>query len=169
MHYIRNVAPMKCRDTDGTPDPTFGDQGKVVTSIGNFAAINSMAFDRQGRIVASGSSFIGTNFQFVTARYLNDLETGWRDFPNIPMNISVQPNPISESFLLHFTLATEETISVELLDMEGRILITFADNEKTGSGDHSWEYRLPSSLTAGNYFIRFVTSKGASASRQVSH
>jgi uncharacterized delta-60 repeat protein len=58
------------RYTDGgTPDSSFGTGGKVITPIGTDAEINSMALDSQGRIVAAGYSFDGTNYGLAVARY----------------------------------------------------------------------------------------------------
>ena len=153
---------------DGTPDPTFGNEGKVNTVIGNFAGIRGMAFDRQGRIVASGSSFNGTVFQFTTARYHNDLSTGISGFSSITKQITVHPNPVTESFQLHFSLKEDETLTIQLLDLHGRLLATYLDNVKTEQGEHVLTYTLPSTLPAGNYVLSLTSPNGVS-SLQISH
>ncbi len=155
-------------DVNGTPDPTFGDEGKVNTIVGNFADINNLAFDRQGRIVASGSSFNGIQFLFTTARYHNDLSTGIIGLPTIAKQIIVHPNPVAESFQLHFSLEKDETLTIQLLDLQGRILATYLDNVKTEQGEHVLSYAIPSTLPAGNYVLSFTSPYGVS-SVQLSH
>jgi uncharacterized delta-60 repeat protein len=52
-------------NTNGTPDPTFGTEGKVVTPVNRFAYITSLALQKNGKIVAAGVS----NSEFALARY----------------------------------------------------------------------------------------------------
>ncbi len=155
-------------DVNGIPDLTFGDQGKVNTVIGNFAAIKGLAFDRQGRIVATGSSLNGNNFHFTAARYLNDLETGTNAFPPIAQHISVHPNPVTETFQLNYSIEKDETLSIQLLDLQGRIVATYLDNIKTTQGDHAHTYSIPDALPTGNYILHLSSSNGSSCI-QLSH
>lgn len=56
---------------DGTLDPTFGADGRVITTLGDFddAAIG-MALQRDRRIVVVGHSYRDGRYAFVVARYL---------------------------------------------------------------------------------------------------
>ena len=155
-------------DVNGVPDPAFGINGKVSTAIGNFAGIQGLAFDRQGRIVASGASFNGTSFQFTSARYLNDLETRTLHLSPMAKQLSVIPNPITSSFILNFTTDKVENLTIQLLDMQGRILTTYLAGVQTDYGDHAFAFELPQQLAAGNYFIRIVSPTGT-ASIRLSH
>jgi uncharacterized delta-60 repeat protein len=58
-------------DHRGTPDPSFGAAGKVITDFGGFDGAGSVALDTRGRIVAAGSSQdLGqTSSEFALARY----------------------------------------------------------------------------------------------------
>jgi uncharacterized delta-60 repeat protein len=51
--------------SDGTPDLTFGSQGKVITSIGEEDVVNDIVIDTSNRIVAAGHC----SDQFAMARY----------------------------------------------------------------------------------------------------
>ena len=51
-------------------DPTFGNEGLVVTDIaGYFDDVDSIAVDEQNRIVAAGTTRNGTNYDFALFRY----------------------------------------------------------------------------------------------------
>ena len=59
---------------EGAPDPTFGSQGTVTTSLatGSGSSVgNAMAIDAQGRVVTVGLAAVGDN-DFAIARYLPD-------------------------------------------------------------------------------------------------
>lgn len=58
-------------DRRGTPDPSFGTAGEVITDFGGFDGASSVALERRGRIVAAGSSEdLGrTSSEFALARY----------------------------------------------------------------------------------------------------
>jgi uncharacterized delta-60 repeat protein len=61
---------------DGSPDPSFGDAGRTLTSFANGFGrdeAHALAFDSQGRIVVAGESDDpGSDRQFAVARYLPD-------------------------------------------------------------------------------------------------
>src|SRR5262249_2316243 len=57
--------------TAGMPDPTFGVGGRVATHfpIPSHEQGSSTAVDGLGRIVVAGSTYNGSNWDFVVARY----------------------------------------------------------------------------------------------------
>lgn len=59
---------------DGTPDPTFGSGGKVVTDLATGAdAVATLAVQLDGKIVITGTiGFGGTDADFILARYTAD-------------------------------------------------------------------------------------------------
>ncbi len=59
--------------TSGTLDETFGTGGKVTTSFGtNHDEIDCLAIQQDGKILAAGSSYIGSYYDFALARYNTD-------------------------------------------------------------------------------------------------
>jgi uncharacterized delta-60 repeat protein len=56
-------------NADGSLDPTFGDAGKVLTSVGTGAAIHAVALQPDGKIVAAGRAYNGGSPEFALARY----------------------------------------------------------------------------------------------------
>lgn len=58
---------------DGSLDSSFDTDGKVTTSIGSgFALANAVAIQPDGKIVAAGQSYNGSNADFALARYNTD-------------------------------------------------------------------------------------------------
>lgn len=55
-------------NTDGSLDPTFGNQGKVTTDFGSDCIATGLVFQPDGKLVASGSA--GAPGDFALARYL---------------------------------------------------------------------------------------------------
>jgi uncharacterized delta-60 repeat protein len=66
-------------NTNGTLDTSFGTGGTVTTTIGNASFANSVAIQRDGKIVVAGSAFISATSEFALARYNTDgsLDTGF--------------------------------------------------------------------------------------------
>src|SRR5262249_12815579 len=44
---------------DGSPDSTFGKGGKVITYLSSYAAVNALAMQSDGKIVAAGGAHVG--------------------------------------------------------------------------------------------------------------
>ena len=60
-------------NTDGSLDTSFGSGGKVTTSIGSSSDLaGAMTIQRDGKIVAAGSTFNGSNYDSALARYNTD-------------------------------------------------------------------------------------------------
>ncbi len=57
-------------NTDGSLDSSFDTDGKVITAIGSSNDyVRSVAIQSDGKIVAAGYSYNGSNFDFAVARY----------------------------------------------------------------------------------------------------
>jgi len=56
-------------DADGAPDPTFGTAGTVTTDVGGADAVDAIAVQPDGRIVAVGSTLGPGGGDFALARY----------------------------------------------------------------------------------------------------
>jgi uncharacterized delta-60 repeat protein len=57
---------------DGSPDNSFGTNGLVLTSFGVQSEAKGVALQPDGKIVAAGYSYTGSNNDFVLARYNSD-------------------------------------------------------------------------------------------------
>nr|MBA3353236.1 VCBS repeat-containing protein [Blastocatellia bacterium] len=66
-------------NADGLPDPSFGINGRVVSTIGDHnSSYSAVSLLPNGMIVAGGTSSNGLNDDFTVVRYLGDYEGGNR-------------------------------------------------------------------------------------------
>ena len=59
-------------NTDGSLDLTFGSGGKVTTDLGSIDGASALAIQPNGKIIAAGFTFVGSNSTFALARYNGD-------------------------------------------------------------------------------------------------
>lgn len=57
---------------NGTPDPGFGNGGRVTTDFGPNSVIKSLALQQDGKIVAAGYTYFGDGADFALARYTSN-------------------------------------------------------------------------------------------------
>jgi uncharacterized delta-60 repeat protein len=141
---------------NGSIDSTFGDFGIVTTSFGYSAGINATAFQPDGKIIAAGSQ----SGAIAVARYISGLDVGVIDFSPVKNEVLVYPNPIARNATLVYTLNAPENITIELVDMNGRLFKTFTAKEPQQAGKHQQEIVLPESLPGGAYCIIVSSPNG---------
>lgn len=66
--YSNTDMATACFNTNGTPDNTFGNNGIVITDLGNNDQSNAVAIESNGKIVIAGVS----NSRFAVVRYTSD-------------------------------------------------------------------------------------------------
>jgi hypothetical protein len=71
--------------------------------------------------------------------------------------VVVYPNPVNERLIVNYSLATPQTITLELMDVAGRIVKT-KSIENVVTGKHSVELLLGNEIPTGNYFLKCSTS-----------
>jgi len=70
IYTVCFTLPVTSIAQDGSLDTSFGNNGIVTTSIGNIDnSLRSIAIQTDGKIVAAGNSYDGTNFNFSLVRY----------------------------------------------------------------------------------------------------
>jgi len=68
-------------DPDGSPDNSFGTEGKVVTDFAGFDdSADAVALQSDGKIVAAGFARNGENYDFAVARYAADAARTKSDY-----------------------------------------------------------------------------------------
>lgn len=88
----------------------------------------------------------------VTALLLKGSTNSSREKINESVNISLFPNPAETKATLNFSLKNEETVLVQLCNLQGKLIQNIA-NEKNNSGNHSLEI-LTSDLDPGIYLVK---------------
>lgn len=68
------------------------------------------------------------------------------------------PSEVDQTTTLSYTLAKAEKITVDLSDMEGRILKKYTRNANRSAGDYQQEITLPFGLPKGTYFLNISSA-----------
>lgn len=159
---------ISCYNTNGSIDTTFGVNGEVtVGSLGidtdwGFAesSFSKIIIQPDGKIIAGGDTFDGY-YQLSTLVRLTNATLGTMDFSSTKNALSIYPNPIETNATFEFTLENSENITIELYDVQGRLVQTIATNKQMAAGNHNLPIELNQSLTSGNYFLKLATVSGS--------
>jgi uncharacterized delta-60 repeat protein len=148
-------------NSDGTLDNSFGVGGKATTDFGTGEDQGwSVAIQPNGRIIVAGYATIGAGTDFAVARYISGLDIGVIEFSLINNAPLIYPNPIQDHATLKYTLQTAETITIQLLDMQGKAVQTFVEGQHQAAGEHQQSIELAEALPAGGYLIAISSPKG---------
>ncbi len=158
-------------NTDGSLDNSFGVAGKVTFDLGTDSdeGRSSVTIQPDGKIVTAGSTAYNSfdNYDIVVARLISGLDIGIIDLSlanSAPLN---DPNPIDKRATLEYTLRNAETISIQLLDMQGKTVRSFIQGQHQAAGEHQLNIDLLArSAAIGNlphcYFLAQRPADGAS-------
>lgn len=145
---------------DGSVDTTFGTNGELNVIVGYASFITDILLQDDGKIVVGGSSLASDNQLAVLARFTNTV-LGTLDFSASENILSIYPNPIEISATFEFTLNNSENITVELYDIQGKLVQTIAKNKSYAAGNHNLPIELQSNLNSGNYLLKLTTKTGS--------
>lgn len=141
-------------EQDGTLDDDFGLDGIVTTMIDtNFAYCMASVIQPNGKIVLAGYFYNGNDYDIAVARYISGLNLGIIDFSNVADELFVYPNPIQENAVFEYELMNKESISIYLVNAEGKQLQTFVKDEVQEKGIHKVPIHLSKDLPSGFYMI----------------
>lgn len=148
---------------DGTFDESFGVNGSVTTDYLEWDYPTSMAIQENGRILVGGFvriySYNDMDEDFVVLRYLGSLDVGTVQFTAFSASPLIYPNPIHSHATLKYTLANAENLSIQLLDLQGRVVRTLRAPALQPSGDYEQAIDL-SGLPGGAYVVVLASDKG---------
>ncbi len=151
---------------NGQRDNSFGDNGKVNTSIGNYCGSTSLSRYSDGKAVLGGRSYDGTSFNFALARYHLEDAGSVVEQNEIFKNISVFPNPANgESIGLNYLLQTDEEISIDLTNINGQLVDNLLEGSSQKAGRHTETLQIPGNLAPGIYLLRLHSSQGSAVVR----
>ena len=144
--YVAQLLPSGARDT------TFGINGVYEYVNNNFRA---RAMDRLANLLAvSGREESSNNPKILLLRLVLDLNVGTIN-PNTATTptLSIYPNPISEQFNMQFELTQQALVSIQLFDMQGRLVQSLQQNQSFEIGEHTINLSCPEQLPSGNYVL----------------
>ena len=73
---------------------------------------------------------------------------------------SINPNPMNNHADISLNITEEETISIKLIDVCGKEVLSVIDDEKLSSGEH--QFKIENTLTSGIYLVMIKGNKGVS-------
>lgn len=154
-------------NTNGTLDTSFGNGGLTVTAIGgaNSYAFSS-ALQSDGNIVVAGYTEGGYS-DFAVVRYIAAFNIGVIDFSVPDKSVMVYPNPVRQNSTLEYILVKDETISIRLLDIQGKIIKSFVEKETQLAGRQKKEIIFPGDMANGAYSLVISSPEGSRSIRIV--
>jgi uncharacterized delta-60 repeat protein len=123
---------------------------------GNDANTVSLQSDK---ILIGGSNNYLSQQDLYIARIINDITLGVINFSSPNNAAIVYPNPIHQTATLKYTLSENEMITINLFDVNGKLVKTFIANQNQTKGNYSEQLNLDASLSAGNYFLSITNGK----------
>lgn len=139
-------------NNDGTFDSTFNSTGIFTFRFGTIKCRgSSIALQPDNKIVVTGSEWglAGYETSIAVARLFSGLETSVTDFEN---DTRIYPNPVYDYLHLDYYLSDPGSVSIQLTDMQGRIVLTVADNQPMDAGPQTKIIDIQS-LASGIYSI----------------
>jgi uncharacterized delta-60 repeat protein len=146
-------------NANGFFDATFGTNGSISTPINYFSKISNLLLLQNGKLLAGGTTFDGFRYLAAQAKYTN-LTLGTLDFDDNITAAMVYPNPIVQETTFDFDLKNTETVSVEIIDIQGKTVQTISKNQELTAGNHKQKINV-SNLSSGNYILKFSSPTGS--------
>ncbi len=140
-------------NSNGTHDASFNADGKITTTFpsGKSEAF-ALAIQPDGLIVTAGMYSNGTSYEFALARYISGLNVGIINFSSRESSPLIYPNPINQTETLEYTLTKNESLTIALFDVNGKLIRNFISNEERTAGEHKETLDI-GELSSGNYFL----------------
>lgn len=142
--------------SDGKLDPTFGQGGKVSTNFGSGSSDFglSLAIQPDHKIVVVGYSHQNLEHYSVSlARYNSNYDPPPVDTSVLQEFIRLYPNPTQGPATLEFWLGQEATVSLDVYDVQGRLLQNLWQPEVRAAGTFAEPLVLNDFIAAGAYFL----------------
>jgi uncharacterized delta-60 repeat protein len=139
----------------GTYDNSFASNGFVTTSFGSSSGeeiSSSVKLQTDGKIVVIGASGFSGPSSILLARYNSGLYTGLTEQPTEDDYFVPYPNPFNNLVTLNYTLQEPSSITIDLLDITGKIILS--NTEQSTIGKHKKEILMPDNVKTGVYFIK---------------
>lgn len=150
---------------DGSLYTSFGSSGKLMTTVGTSASIWSLAYTTDDKIVAGGTANTDGFFDFALARYGGSGTKGINDITN--GSLDIYPNPFVDQIKVGFELNSGEEVTIQMLDMEGKVVQQFVHGQPLSPGHHEFIFQLNETLATGSYLLRISSSTGMATSKLI--
>jgi len=146
---------------DGDQDLSFGNNGWATTQIEpNFNSIRSIVVD-DASIYAAGNGRNNDYSKMVMAKYINaGMSSGIDQLIADHASVKVFPNPMVENFSVTLDLLDKTKLSIDLVDMHGRLLTNLLQDQSVSAGKNKFDFIRPQGIAKGFYFIQLNLENG---------
>lgn len=146
---------------NGIPDITFSGDGMIVYADGESISseIYDMAFQPDGKIVATGYARTDGLNSVRVARFISGLTVGTSDLAIPDIDISVYPNPVVDDVVIAYQLTEMQTIAIRLCDSQGRVVQELMSPSMRYPRNYAEQLRLKDNMPPGIYFINVYTGE----------
>lgn len=151
---------------NGSPDPAFGLNGRVITSIQpDYDEAEGMALQADGKAVLVGKSYNGTQNDIAIARFFTDAPSLLQDM-NFAGSPVIAPNPVGNGQLIRISQlpAGFENAKIKLLSLDGKQLV---DENISATYGVTVDFQLPQTLAKGMYVIEITNDKSYSLRKKL--
>lgn len=164
-HALDGVSDFKialaCYNPDGSLDSTFDGDGKVTTNIATmYESGESVAIQKDGKIVVAGFISNGLSFSFFVARYIGDIPLAIEEDKIQYPTITIVPNPLKQTATFYSSKSLKNA-TFDLYNMLGQRVVSFNNI----SGDSFVLNR--EGLSAGHYVFTLKSENGITAKGNV--
>lgn len=151
-------------NVNGSVDTSFGTNGEISQTMYDNSNINKIIIQPGGKLVALGTTYLmSDNYGDINSNFLaryTDVYLGTLTFEKGNGNMLIYPNPIERDATFDYTLENNEKVSVEIIDLQGRVIKKVITDEEQNAGKHSIQFSLNESISSGNYFMTITSQKG---------
>jgi len=142
-------------NADGTFDTTLGENGWLWADFGEWEVTADMVLQEDGALVMGATTSFGTN-RFLVWRYTTPaLATTSSE----KTAFAAAPNPFNDYVNLTFNLQQAQKLSIDLIDISGRLVGKFASGQYFAKGQNSFRVEVPQTLSKGTYFLKINDEK----------
>jgi uncharacterized delta-60 repeat protein len=144
-------------NTDGNVDQSFGDGGKIMTSVGQGdGKANSLAV-QDGKIIVAGSAYVGDDSEFAVVRYdaSGKLDMSFNAAGSVLTAVGSKPSEAEDTTpRVSMAVINDPDGYTNVRDYDGKVIAKVKEGERfiaakpwNRSDDSKWSVRLKSGLT----------------------
>jgi len=112
-----------------------------------------VTFNYAGLAANDNGGTSGDFWQIGTQVVPLDITIGVGEIASANLNLSVFPNPVTESATISYVLAENSTVTANLINIKGQVVTTLCDNEQQAAGLQNRKLMINSSIAKGIYFV----------------
>jgi uncharacterized delta-60 repeat protein len=146
-------------NSDGTADNTFGTSGRLALGTFDNDGIYDVKLQSTGKIIGLVNNDLNNNPAYLI-RLLNNLNLGMLE-TSLTNELGLYPNPVQDHFELKYELKAPQTMSIYLIDAQGRMVHSFQENKRE-NGAQTHQFTIPTTIASGTYTVSLRSPSSAS-------